>query len=204
MTSEDRGRHAVLRHAAGLASVYGLEGLTFGKLASASGYTRSGVASMFDTKRDLQRETIAGAEGVFMGLVFEVATAEPGLERLGEIFDRWLTDYLGYFPGGCFFAATASECDDQGDPATREALIAAIDRIQAVLVAEIRLAQRVGDVSDLVVPTQLAFELHALVQEANYARRLRRSDDAVELALELIHNRLASVATSGTSSRSLR
>ena len=53
-----------------------------------------------------------------------------------------------------------------------------LDAIQA----EARLAQRLGEVTEIEDPAQLAFELHAFVQEANWAFQLLRRKDAFDRA----------------------
>ncbi|MFJ9369644.1 TetR family transcriptional regulator C-terminal domain-containing protein [Nocardia sp. NPDC101769] len=189
MMSSERGRQAVVNRAADLASMVGLEGLTFGSLASETGYARSGVSSMFTTKQELQIATIAAAENIFMNGVFrDAAIEEPGLQRLTDILDRWL-DYLGYFQGGCFFAAAVAQ--NQGLTPVREALIAAIGRIRDALIAEIALTQRLGELSSDIAAPQLAYELHAIIQEANYLCRLDQYDDAIQTARLVIGRRLA-------------
>jgi len=189
-----RSRQRVLDRATHRASALGLDGLSLGVLAVDVGMSKSGVAGLFASKAELQIATIVEAERVFFDRVFRSVPDEPGLPRLKRIFDRWLGVYLGHFEGGCFFAAAASELDDRPPGPVREALAAALVRMRRELVGEIRLTQRLGGLSVEIDPVQLAFELHAFVQEANYLRRMYRDDSAIESARRAITNRLAAVS----------
>jgi len=184
-------RELVLARAAQRASALGLDGLSIGVLAQDVGMSKSGVAGLFSGKAELQIATIAEAERVFFDQVFRAVPDEPGFPRLERIFDRWLDAYLGYFEGGCFFAAVAGELDDRPRGPAREALVAALDRMRRELVAEIRLTQRLGELRADTDPAQLAFELHAFVNEANYLRRLDSGDSVIEVARRAIRTRLA-------------
>jgi hypothetical protein len=85
------------------------------------------------------------------------------------------------FSGGCFWAATASECDDRPGP-VRDAIAAAVD----AWLGELERQARIAGIAD---PEQVAFELHAVVMAANSRRRLsgeRRAFGLARSALERI------------------
>ena len=75
----DESRRVILAHAIDTASVDGLEGLTIGRLAEASGHSKSGVATLFGSKEQLQLATIAAAREVFVDRV--IAPARAHAER---------------------------------------------------------------------------------------------------------------------------
>ena len=52
----ERTRHAILSAAASLATVDGLEGLSIGNLAAATGISKSGLYAHFGSKQDIQQE----------------------------------------------------------------------------------------------------------------------------------------------------
>ena len=54
----ERTRSAILRAAASLATVDGLEGLSIGNLATAIGMSKSGLYAHFGTKQELQLATV--------------------------------------------------------------------------------------------------------------------------------------------------
>ena len=107
----ERTRAAILRAAASLATTDGLEGLSIGNLAAATGMSKSGLYAHFGTKQDLQLATVAEAERVLHAEVIAPAlAAPPGLAQLAAACEAFLS-YVErrVFPGGCFFVATALE-----------------------------------------------------------------------------------------------
>jgi AcrR family transcriptional regulator len=108
----ERSRRRVLGQAASLATVEGLEGLSIGRLAEATGMPKSSVYVLFGSKEQLQLATVDAARASFLAEVVTTAlrTGKPGRERLETLCEG----FLGYvqrrvFPGGCFFVATAAE-----------------------------------------------------------------------------------------------
>ena len=114
----ERTRGAILRAAASLATVDGLEGLSIGKLAMAIGMSKSGLYAHFGSKQELQLTTVEEADRIFQEVVVQPAlAARPGLARLVAVCEAYF-DYLqrGTFPGGCFFAAAALEMGTRPGP----------------------------------------------------------------------------------------
>src|SRR5690349_20004972 len=100
-----RSRAAILREAARLATVEGVDGLSLSRLADAVGISKSGLFAHFGAKEELQLATVDAARTSFRELVSEPAQeAEAGLPRLRAYVERFL-DHVeeGVFPGGCFF-----------------------------------------------------------------------------------------------------
>src|SRR5688572_12108756 len=100
----DESRRVILAHAIDTASVDGLEGLTIGRLADAAGHSKSGVATLFGSKEQLQLATVASAREVFIDTVVAPARAntDRGLARVCALLEKWL-DYSEdrVFSGGC-------------------------------------------------------------------------------------------------------
>jgi AcrR family transcriptional regulator len=159
-------REAILDRAVDLASTDGLEGLTIGRLASELGMSKSGLFGHFGSKEELQLATIDTAAQRFID---EVATPmlemEPGAARLRAVADAYM-DYLEgeVFPGGCFWVATTTEFDSRPGP-VRDALRERVGAWQSALEAEARAAGAED-------PGQLAFELQAIAQGANFTFQL--------------------------------
>ena len=61
----ERTRGAILRAAASLATVDGLEGLSIGNLAAAIGMSKSGLYAHFGSKQELQLATVDEAGRIF-------------------------------------------------------------------------------------------------------------------------------------------
>lgn len=171
-----RTRATIARHAVDVASVEGLTGLSIGRLATDLGLSKSGVATLFGTKENLQIAAVDTARDVFVERIVRPALREPaGMARLRALIDRWL-DYATepVFPGGCFRAATLAEFDSRPGP-VRDAL--ARDRRDwlDLLAHEFRHAQQTSGAAPGRDPHEVAFEIDAVLSAANTALRL---DDA--------------------------
>src|ERR1700751_1493321 len=78
----ERTRAAILRAAADLATVDGLEGLSIGNLATATGISKSGLYAHFGSKQELQLATVDEAERILQAEVVQPAlAARPGLDQ---------------------------------------------------------------------------------------------------------------------------
>ena len=73
----ERSRSAILREAARLATVDGLDGLSLARLADAVGMSKSGLFAHFGSKEELQLATIDAASAIFEELVIEPAGRSP-------------------------------------------------------------------------------------------------------------------------------
>src|SRR6188472_1858132 len=73
----ERTRGAILRTAASLATVEGLEGLSIGNLAAATGISKSGLYAHFGSKQELQLATVEEAERILTTEVIQPALAAP-------------------------------------------------------------------------------------------------------------------------------
>lgn len=181
-------RHAILRRAADIASVDGLEGLTVGRLAAEMGMSKSGVIGQFGSKEELQLATLELATAIFRGRVWEPAAhLEPGLERLLGILRAW-TAYAGApdFPGGCFIAAASFEFDSR-EGRVHDELAGVMRQWRRTLAREIATAVEAGDLPPHVDPEEAAFALEALAAGANPARQLQGDERAAEWSLRAMH-----------------
>ncbi|MBO9625404.1 MAG: TetR/AcrR family transcriptional regulator [Microbacterium sp.] len=186
----DASRRIVLASATDLASVEGLDGLTIGRLADASGSSKSSIATLFQSKEGLQLATIAAAREIFTERIVERARLEPrGARRLAAL----LRNALVYsrdrvFTGGCFFAATAADVDSKPGPVSDAVRTALIDWYGYVE-AQVRHAVAAGElmVDDAEV---LAFELIALNEEANSRSLMMRDARPYATAAAAMRGRL--------------
>ena len=181
----------MLQQAVELGSIRGLETLSIGALAQATGLTRSGVMGHFASKQDLQLAAVDAASAIFRHEVWEpVAGEAPGIVRLRAAMAAWLS-YLerGVFPGGCFLSAASLEFDDRPGP-VRDAVAAALRRWLQVLAADVATAQDAGALDQDDAPEQLAFELQAHVMACNWALRLFDDPQALVMARRAIERRI--------------
>ncbi|ONH29741.1 TetR/AcrR family transcriptional regulator [Pseudofrankia asymbiotica] len=181
-------RVAILRRAADIASVEGLEGLTIGRLAADLEMSKSGVIGHFGTKEQLQLATLDHAADLFRQRVWEpVRHLRPGLERLLGICASW-TRYAEApgFAGGCFIAETSFEWDGRIGP-VHDALVVVTGRWRRTLAAEIRTAIAAGELAADLDPDQAVFGLEALAAGINPARQLHGETQAPTWALRTMH-----------------
>ncbi|MGA6206808.1 TetR/AcrR family transcriptional regulator [Nocardia testacea] len=167
-----RSRAAIARHAADVASVEGLAGVSLGRLATDLGISKSGIATLFKTKEALQLAAIQAGRDVFVEQIITPALRVPrGLPRVRTLVERWL-DYIAepVFPGGCFRAAVLTEFDSRPGP-VRDAVAADHADWMTFLAGEIGKAQESGELTGRDAAA-LAFEIDAIVGAANTARQL--------------------------------
>jgi AcrR family transcriptional regulator len=198
-------RRDILQVAVDIASADGLEGLSIGRLATELEMSKTGIFSHFGSKEQLQLATVEAAKEIFLEQVAQPPLKSPqGVPRLKAMLEHW----LGYverivFRGGCFFAAASAEFDSR--PGRVRNRIAELTKAwMLALQEEIRLAQRQKEISDSVNPEQLAFELHAYVQEANWAFKLFNDKSAFLLARRAIAQRIAMASGKRVPSKSKR
>ena len=186
-----RTRQEILVLAADLASAEGLEGLTIGRLAAELRMSKTGIFAHFGSKKELQLATVDWAKQVFLEQVVQPAVAKPrGVRRLQAMLTSWL-EYVerSVFRGGCFFAAASLEFDSR--PGRVRDIIAALTKAwMDALRNEIAYAKAQKEIGPGTVAAQLAFELHAYVQEANWAYKLYGDRSAFSRARRAITDRV--------------
>ena len=188
-----RTRAEILASAADLASADGMEALSIGRLARELRMSKTGIFAHFGSKQELQLATVAAAKEVFLAQVVKPSLAATrGLPRLTAMLENWLR-YVEriVFRGGCFFAAASLEFDSRPGPVRAE-VAALCSAWLGALRDEIAFAQRQLQMSSVEAPSQLAFELHSYVQEANWAFKLFDQKKAFSFARKAIAARLAS------------
>ncbi len=192
----ERSRNAILREAAQLATVEGLNGLSIARLADAVGMSKSGLFAHFGSKQELQLATIEVASAIFSEQVLEPALVAPtGLERLRLLADGYLR-YIeaANFPGGCFFASIAAEMDTHPGP-VRDIAVGFMADWLALLEQTIREAQTEGDIDPEVEPAQLAFEIEAHLLLSNALFAISAEPTPIERARRALERRFGEVAT---------
>lgn len=190
----ERSHVAILDAAMRLASVEGLGSLTFGRLAGELGLTKSGVAAHFDSRQHLQQETIAAAQRIFDREVLEPGlAAEEGIAQLEGVCDAYLS-YLerGVFAGGCFFAQLLAEFDAPSGP-IHDAVAEGQRGWMGMLEGLAEIARQRGEIDAAVDPAQLAFELYAPLELANFLSMLYRDASVIERGRAAIRDTIGRV-----------
>lgn len=187
----ERTRRAILRTAASLATVEGLDGLSIGGLAAAIGMSKSGLYAHFGSKEELQLATVAEAERILTEEVLDPArVAKSGLAQLAAACEAFFS-YVerGVFPGGCFFAATSLEMGARPGP-VRDRLAAIQSDFTGLLRSFAVTALEQHELPADEDPDRLSFELHAILLGADTKFVLHDDPAVLETAREVVRRRL--------------
>lgn len=172
----DITRSTVARKAAEVATTHGLDSITIGSLATATGLSKSGILTVFGTREAIQVAAVAEARKIYVETVITPVWDErPGSPRLRALLDSWVA-YLraGVFPGGCFIAATSAEYGHRDGPVA-EAVRDLKREWLALLEAELVTAGSTRPVDD-------AFRVDALLNAGNVRRELFGDDAELKRA----------------------
>jgi len=187
----ERTRSAILRSAASLATIDGLEGLSIGNLAAATGMSKSGLYAHFGSKQELQLATVEEAYRILQEAVVKPAlAAPPGLAQLLAVCEAFF-DYLQHrvFPGGCFFVAAALEMGTRPGPvkervaAVQSQFVALVRGFAATAVEQEELPARED-------PDRLTFELYGIMLAADTNFVLHDDPMVLKLARQIVRQRL--------------
>jgi AcrR family transcriptional regulator len=191
----ERSRTAILREAARLATVEGLNGLSIGRLATAVGMSKSGLFAHFGSKEELQIATIGTAAEVWDEQVTAPAmSAPPGLERVKALAEGYARHVeAANYPGGCFFASIAAEMDTHPGP-VRDLAVQFMGGWLELIESELRIAQAAGEIDPAEDPVQLTFDIEAPLLLANALFVIDPASKPVDRARRSIARRLAGAA----------
>jgi AcrR family transcriptional regulator len=188
----DRSRARVLEHAAALATLEGLDGVSIARLAAATGMPKSSVYVLFGSKEELQLATIDAARASFIRHVVTpaITTTPSGRRRLQRLCDGFL-DYVEQriFPGGCFFVTASAEMGGRhGQVRDRVALYQG--QWRQLLSETTRQAHAAHELAADTDPDQLAFELGAILAGSNIAAILHDDNTIIDRARQAVRARL--------------
>src|SRR4051812_25698293 len=160
MAKGEETRQTILARAFELAIVVGVSGLSIGRLAEATGLSKSGLFAHFGSKEALEVAVVEEAARQFVQEVLVPALRKPrGEPRVRALFDHWLA--WGGRPGGCFFVGASAELDDRPGP-PRDALVRANkDWVDAISTAA-QIAITEGHFRSDLDAQQFAFELYGI------------------------------------------
>ena len=172
----DATRRTTARTAAAIATTHGLDSITIGALATATGFSKSGILTVFGSRQAIQVAAVAEARQIYVESVIRPAWPyERGKPRLRALLDAWVA-YLkaGVFPGGCFIAATSAEFGHRSG-AVAEAVRELKREWLAVLESELAAAGSKA-------PSDDAFRIDAYLVAGNVRRGLFGDDEELERA----------------------
>jgi AcrR family transcriptional regulator len=175
-------RAAIVDAALALASQIGVEGLSIGALAEATGMSKSGVFAHFGSREELQISVVREYHARFEDEVFRPAMRQArGLPRLHALFDRWLKRVAMEIDSGCIYISGAVEFDDRPGP-VRDALVTMVQTWRRALERAIRAAVGEGHLRADTDVGQLRFEIHGLILAVHHDARFLRHPGAEERA----------------------
>src|SRR4051812_17203799 len=174
-----------------LANVVGVSGLSIGRLAEATGLSKSGLFAHFGSKEALEVAVVEEAARQFVQDVMVPALRQPrGEPRVRALFERWLA--WGLRPGGCFFVATSAELDDRPGP-PRDALVQAMKDWTESIATAVRIAQTEGHFTTDVDPDKPPFEIYGFMPGVPPSPRSPHDPRAVARARAAFERLLTSV-----------
>jgi AcrR family transcriptional regulator len=174
----EQTRQTILERAFELATVGGVSGLSIGRLAEATGLSKSGLFAHFGSKEALEIAVVEEASRQFVQDVMVPALRQPrGEPRVRALFERWLA--WGQRPGGCFFVAASAELDDRPGP-QRDALAQACKDWIDELSKAARIAIAEGHFRNDLDPDQFAFEEYGLMLGAHTFLRFLCDPEALD------------------------
>ncbi len=184
-------RELILDHAYELARREGLEGLSIGALAQDVGMSKSGVFAHFGSREDLQLAVLELGQQRFLQRVKWPALKLPrGLPRIRAIVANWV-EWGREYQSGCVLLTAASEYDGREGP-LRDSVIRSQAGWRQEMCRAIGHAIDNGELAADTDPSQLAFEIYALMLGLHHDAGLFGFDEACRHALAAFERLLAS------------
>ncbi len=192
MSKGEETKEKILNTALNLASIYGLQDLSIGRLATESQLSKSGLFAHFNSKENLQTQIIKRVTDLYVQNVLIPALNQPrGIPRLRAIFHNWKRWVDGAtLPGGCLTLASAVEFDDRPG-AVRQEVVGMVQNLLDMLSRSALIAVEEGHFTPETDTKQFAFELNSIVCGYHMSSRLlkdpeaeRRSGEAFEKLLD--------------------
>lgn len=152
----------ILGAALDMASRLGLEAVSIGALAKATGMSKSGLFAHFQSKENLQIELLKHAGEIFsQEVVVPALGVKAGVPRVKALVGNWIR-YARNLSGGCIFVTASTDFKDRPGK-VRDFLLkqqeAWIDSLRRIA----RSAVETGDFRADVDCDQFAFDLYSLL-----------------------------------------
>lgn len=203
MTKGQDTRTTILETGLGLASRLGLEAVTIGALAKATGMSKSGLFAHFQSKENLQVELLRYAGEMFArDVVAPALRVASGEQRIRALVASWI-GYARNLAGGCIFVTASSDFKDRPGK-VRDFLLSQqsswIDCLRRVAGSAVEAGDFRGDIDC----DQFAFELYSLLLGFHLYHTLLDSADTEkrqETALDQLLKSYRQTAAAGKSRR---
>jgi AcrR family transcriptional regulator len=190
MSKGQETKQAILDRAIDLASTVGLDKISIGSLASATGMSKSGLFAHFQSKEQLQLQVLEEARRRFVDVVIAPALKKPrGEARIRALFENTMQKWEKALPGGCVFYAVAAELDDQPGPA-RDYLVQTQRDQRDMLRRAAQIAVEEGEFRKDLDLDQFVFELGSITAAYHHFGRLMHDPDAERHAYQAFESLL--------------
>ena len=191
MGKGEETKRAIVDQALELASTVGLDKVTIGALADATGMSKSGLFAHFRSKEQLQLQILVQARRRFTEIVIAPAFKKPrGEARLRAMFENAVGRWEEELPGGCIFHAVSAELDDQPGPA-RDYLVQTQRDYADTLRRAAEIAVEEGQFRKDLDLDQFVFELGSITAAYHHFGRLMGDPDAEQRARNMFEGLLA-------------
>jgi AcrR family transcriptional regulator len=160
-----------------LASRLGLDAVSIGLLAKATGMSKSGLFAHFQSKENLQRDILRHAGDLFNShVVVPALKTEAGIPRIKAMADSWGHWVDKRMTGGCVFIQASNYFNDR-DGKVRDYLLlqqkAWIDCLRRIAQS----AVRVGHFRETTDCDQFAYEFYSLLLTFHLYCKLLKAED---------------------------
>jgi AcrR family transcriptional regulator len=183
-------KQAIVDEALDLVSTVGLDKLSIGALASATGLSKSGLFAHFRSKEQLQLQVLEEARRRFVDIVIAPALKQPrGEARIRAMFETTMKQWEHELPGGCIFYAVSAELDDQPGPA-RDFLKAIQRDYGEILKRAAEIAVEEGDFRSDLDLDQFVFDLNSITAAFHHFGRLLGEPKAEQHAYQAFESLL--------------
>jgi AcrR family transcriptional regulator len=169
-------KRAILDAGLDIASQVGMQGVSIGDLAKATGMSKSGLFAHFQSKENLQIEILNHAAQLFSAnVVVPALKTEAGIPRIKALVASWIR-WGDQLTGGCIFVTASSDFKDRPGK-VRDFLLLQQESWLDCLRRVAQSAVQAGDFRADIDCDQFAFELYSLLLGFHlYDKLLHRSD----------------------------
>ncbi len=183
-----------MEHAVQIATREGLEALTIGRLAEATGIAKATLLGHYESKEQLQLATLDAGSRQFVADVIVPASALPeGIVRLNGLVERWFSSVVAT-QGGCLYASVSAEFDARPG-AVRDRIRQSLRVWLSALSGQVVLAKQLKHLTPKTDPEQLVFNLHGIELALNLRVQLFEERAAVARARQAMQAQIAQAAT---------
>lgn len=187
-------RERGMEQAVQIATREGLEALTIGRIAEATGIAKATLLGHYESKEQLQLATLDAGSRQFVANVIVPASGLPeGIVRLNGLLERWVAQVVAT-EGGCLYASVTAEFDARPG-VVRDRIREALRVWLSALSGQVLLAKQLKHLTPKTDPEQLVFSLHGIELALNLRVQLFEDEAAIARAREALRGQIEQAAT---------